>query len=444
MRAAVTSSAKLELGKEWQGQIADGRFPLEQYVGGSEETAVFLTHLPADPERKAVIKLAVASRPDAEELLANWKRAGQISHPHLLKVFDAGRCWLSGKELLYVVTEYADESLAQVVPQRALTPAEADAMLRPTLAALAYLHDQGLVHGQIEPGNVMAVGDQLKLSSLSVQPAGSMRRPSGNYAAPETTASPVSPAADVWSLGMMLVQSLTREMPRGKNDIADLPAPYAEIVRQCLAKDPASRWTIRDIAAAVRLQLPGQKVSKPRQDVAPPTIETVPVVNRGSRRTTGLIFFFTIVAFLAIALTVKLLRQGSAPATQRATAQLPPATTQGPKPSQAPPAGTGADQSGAVAHRVMPQSSNSALRTIHGRLKVRASLKVDENGDVANARLTSPGPSKYFSRISMEAAKQWKFTPPVVNGQASPSEWNVLFEFTRGGVQVIPQEVASR
>jgi TonB family protein len=69
---------------------------------------------------------------------------------------------------------------------------------------------------------------------------------------------------------------------------------------------------------------------------------------------------------------------------------------------------------------------------------------VDENGDVANARLTSPGPSKYFSRISMEAAKQWKFTPPVVNGQASPSEWNVLFEFTRGGVQVIPQEVASR
>jgi outer membrane biosynthesis protein TonB len=62
-------------------------------------------------------------------------------------------------------------------------------------------------------------------------------------------------------------------------------------------------------------------------------------------------------------------------------------------------------------------------------------LAVDSAGNVSDARFTSPGPSKYFSRVSMEAAKQWQFTPSA----GSSREWNVLFEFTRRGVEAFPE-----
>jgi len=67
---------------------------------------------------------------------------------------------------------------------------------------------------------------------------------------------------------------------------------------------------------------------------------------------------------------------------------------------------------------------------------VRVQVTVDRAGNVSNARFLSAGPSKYFSRLAMDAARQWKFTP--ANSQ-SPSEWNLLFEFTRGGVQAFSQ-----
>ncbi len=172
---AANASVNAEFGKQWQGQMVDGRFALEQYLGGSEQTAVFLTRFPAAATGKAAIKLVLASTVDSEAALANWKRAAQLSHPHLMPVLDGGRTSLSGQQLLFVVTEFAEENLAQVIPQRALTVAEVDAMLRPTLAALAYLHDHGLVHGHVRPANVMAVGDQLKLSSDGVRPAGGKR-----------------------------------------------------------------------------------------------------------------------------------------------------------------------------------------------------------------------------------------------------------------------------
>ena len=132
MRAAVRTGRAVDFGKQWQGQTVDGRYPLEQYVGGSDSTGVFLTKLPADTKTRAAIKLVRASGADAEALLSNWKRAAQLSHPHLLRVFDGGKCWLSGNELLFVVAEYADENLGQVVPHRTLTTSETDAMLRPS------------------------------------------------------------------------------------------------------------------------------------------------------------------------------------------------------------------------------------------------------------------------------------------------------------------------
>lgn len=73
-----------------------------------------------------------------------------------------------------MVTEFAEENLADVLSERPLTVTEAREMLGPLMEALAYLHGEGLVHGHIKPANIMAVGDQLKLSVDGISRVGDL------------------------------------------------------------------------------------------------------------------------------------------------------------------------------------------------------------------------------------------------------------------------------
>jgi TonB family protein len=124
-------------------------------------------------------------------------------------------------------------------------------------------------------------------------------------------------------------------------------------------------------------------------------------------------------------------------ATPATTASQPAATTSTLGIS---PANANANSPGTVLNRVLPNPSVSARNTIHGKIKVRVKVDVDSSGNVAGAKFVTVGPSKYFSRLAMEAARQWKFKPPTAKGQPSRSEWTLLFEFTRGGTEAVPQE----
>jgi serine/threonine protein kinase len=115
-----------------------------------------------------------------------------------------------------------EENLSQVLPGRALTPDEARAMLESVLDALAYIHRKGFVHGHIKPANIMASGDQLKVSSDGLRNSGESPDGLGHqsaYDAPEYVSGilpmsqKMSPAGDVWSVGMTLVETLTQNPP---------------------------------------------------------------------------------------------------------------------------------------------------------------------------------------------------------------------------------------
>jgi TonB family protein len=82
------------------------------------------------------------------------------------------------------------------------------------------------------------------------------------------------------------------------------------------------------------------------------------------------------------------------------------------------------------------------MKTITGTLKVLVRLAVDANGNVTDATLESPGPSKYFTGKSLEAARHWKFKPAQVGGNAAPSTWTLEFQFKQSGIQVIPDQTA--
>ena len=121
-----TKSTPAELGKNWTSKVVDDKFPLRQWLGGTEQSAVFLTERTGT--RKAVIKLILADNRDGDAQVSLWKSIAKLSHPHLIQLFECGRCQIEGTRLLYVVMESADENLAEILPVRPLTPAEASEM----------------------------------------------------------------------------------------------------------------------------------------------------------------------------------------------------------------------------------------------------------------------------------------------------------------------------
>jgi eukaryotic-like serine/threonine-protein kinase len=245
-----------EAWKTWEGQAVDG-FPLRQYLGGSDHSAVYLTQLNSSGEQKAAIKFIPADA-SAYTQLAKWRVAGELTHPHLLQLIRVGRCELANTNFLYVVMEHAEENLAEILPQRALEPDEARQVLESALNALSYLHAQGLAHTRIKPGNILAAGDQLKLSSDALSEIGSAQvtaPQSSIYTAPESATAPISAAADVWSLGVTLVEALTQRTPvlRGQMDVElpvpeTIPPPYLEIARRTVQVDPSRRASLKEIS----------------------------------------------------------------------------------------------------------------------------------------------------------------------------------------------------
>ena len=275
-----------EIWKQWIGLSVDDRFPLRQYLAHTEHSAVFLTDYADTDNRKAAIKFISADTPGAEKQLTYWSHIAQLRHPGLLPIYHTGRCRITDMDLLYVVMEFAEENLAQILPQRPLTPEEAQQMLDPVVDALVYLHGKGLAHGHIKPSNILAAGDYLKLASDTVIPIGDPRaaqRDSDVYDAPENAAAPIEAASDIWSLGQTLVETLTQQTAALPfNDNVDpaipesIPQPFQDIARRSLRRNPKDRWTSSEIAARLGPQVVPTPAPAP-PPVPPPAYEPIAV-----------------------------------------------------------------------------------------------------------------------------------------------------------------------
>ena len=444
------------LWKRWQGRAADGKFPLRQWLGGSDHSAVFLTER-AGGSQKAAIKLIPAQSLRQENLdetaqLSRWAGAARPSRPHLIRLFEWGRCQIDDTRLLYIVMEYAEENLAEILPLRPLSADEASEMLRPTAEALALLHQAGFVHGRIKPSNIMAVGEQLKISADTIHKAGDsdVDRSPSTYDAPEVAAAGPSPAADMWSLGMTLVAVLTQNEPklnepklnpgeRGPLAVPEtIPQPLREIVRQCLQVDPQRRCT----ADGILRQLQSTAAQSQPAAGARPVDAHIPP-GRPRRRIVVPIIAAALFLVVLIGLKFRAHQPAVPPAETRVAArppEVPAAQAPAPFAQNKTPAQNGIVR-GSVLQQVMPEVSRGAQNTITGRLKVSVQVDVDASGNVSQAKFVSPGPSTYFANHALAAARRWKFNPPQVDGHAAASEWLLRFQFGRASTQVFPAEI---
>ena len=543
--------------KQWEGQIVEGTFPLRQYLGGSDHSAVFLTEFGSGDPQKAVIKLIPFDPATADMQLSSWESAGQLSHPNLLRLFRSGRCRIDGNDLLYLVMEYAEEDLSQILPQRALTPEETRDMLGPVLDALEYLHGRGLVHGDLKPGNILATGDHLKLSSDASSRIGeslSVSRRAGVYDPPEASSGMLTPAADVWSLGMTLVEVLTQHLPEWQPAPnpepvvpVTLPAPFLEIARQCLQLEPHRRICVADIAARMNPRAVAAAASRSASPGASASVSPLAAAGQGSPRTAQPVASLTgppraaarmqhsphrppsyrgsgsrsrfllplvigALLFAAILTVPRLLpHRTDAKSSATGVADKPASHTAVPKPAESaesskpkakperesavsqtaksvapavpqaahpaasaaasdslkttsereqpsPAASSGATAAsretlkpgapgiastrGEVLDQVLPDVSQKARSTIHGKVRVSVKVHVDPAGGVSEAEFDSPGPSRFFADLALQAARKWAFTPPEVNGKSVVSEWRLRFEFTQRDTKAIPRQTA--
>ena len=461
-------------GKQWENRVVEGRFHLRQYLGGSGHSAVYLTESGEATPRKAAIKLVPADMARADAWMLRREFANRLSHPGLLSIYQFGTCRIDGAGLVYAVMEPGDEDLSQVIPTRPLTPVEAREMLLAVVEILEYVHSQGFVHGRLIPANIMAAGDRVKISSDGLLRAGES---SGDLWVPDAGDPPESrgaltPAGDVWWLGMLLVEALTQRAPvwdrGGARDPAvpeALAAPFREIARRALRSDPRLRCSLKDFSLGLQ---PGRVEAEAHPRTAVPAAAAKPAAASASRPVArkrqyvlplagailaGVLAAGAILAGLRwagsrrpaesqpavapapVAATVKpetvpaVARKPAAPAPTPArpapTPAAPAPTPAPPTPRAAPPASGPA--SGDVVERFVPHAEY--LETIHGAVSVRVRVKLDSSGAVVAAELDSRPSSPYFERLSVEAARRWKFKPPGGAG----STRLVRFEYHRDG-----------
>jgi TonB family protein len=393
--------------------------------------------------------------------------------------------------LLYVVMEYAEEDLAQIIPQRPLTPAETGDALRSVLDSLSYIHSQKLVHGHLKPSNIMAIGDQLKLSTDTCGPAGeagrlTRSRDNDLYDPPEAASGAVSPASDLWSLGVTLVDMLTQASPvwNGAQEPvlpSAVPEPFRTIATRCLRQNPEQRCSTAQAAAYLRAgaAAPKPEVAKPAPVEAPrtppinePRIPPARVAQRSSTKSgfslalwqrpylvplavggLALILWGGSRLFTSQPKVQEVQIQSASPKPAELPAAAPEETTRKPLPGEAshrrrersrkpveiPTSVVRQERTaGAVVHRVLPNVSQSALNTIQGHVRVSVRVGVDASGNVVSASLESSGPSKYFASRALDAARSWKFSP---TDSSAPRQWLIQFAFSRGGTDVSPSQV---
>jgi TonB family protein len=97
---------------------------------------------------------------------------------------------------------------------------------------------------------------------------------------------------------------------------------------------------------------------------------------------------------------------------------------------------------GEVLDQILPDVSEKARGTIHGRVRVTVRANVDAAGNVSNAELDSRGPSQYFAELALKAVRRWEFTSPESGGRSVPSVWLIRFEFSQSSTQVFPKQIA--
>lgn len=252
-----------------EGQELDGRYRMVRRIGSGGMADVWLAD---DTElgRQVALKILHENFARDSEFVARFQReasaAAALQHPNVVGVFDRGQV----EDTYYIAMEYVDGSPLRDLIKRGLTNDESIEIGRQILAAAEFAHGRGIVHRDLKPMNVLIDREgRIRVTDFGIARAGGSEitqtgsvMGTAQYLSPEQAQGlDVTPASDVYSVGVMLFEMLTGRVPfDGDNTVAIAMKQVSEqpiapsrvnpnvtpaldaVVLRALAKDPAARY----------------------------------------------------------------------------------------------------------------------------------------------------------------------------------------------------------
>ncbi len=246
------------------------RWQLQRVLGTGGQGEVWLAF---DNELNEHVAIKVLVRPESPTAIERLKREVRVGrklrHQHLVQIYEL----IDAGPSMAIVMEYLEGgSLSESLDKGPLTILEVERIAEALLKVLICLHDEGIVHRDVKPSNVLfGDGDVPKLADLgTLRPVNEANDLTGTnltvgtpaYMSPEQVAgAEPAPSSDLYSLGVTLYELLTGKRPfegRSGFDVArmhmmdevppvrrkrpDCPRWLAGFVHRLLEKDPKKRW----------------------------------------------------------------------------------------------------------------------------------------------------------------------------------------------------------
>lgn len=314
------------------------RFVLEREIGSGGMSRVFLgrDEVLDRPVAVKILKAQLGGTDVGRRFQREGRTAAKLSHPFVVRVYDAGESEFEGHETSYIVMEYVTGGdLKDLVDEQGALPGARLAAIGESVAAgLAHAHERGIVHRDIKPHNIlMDEKGRPRLTDFGIARAldSSQATRTGSYLGTALYSSPeqlkgekVTPKSDVYSFGVTLYEAATGAVPFAGSTIevatqhvnkepappvqrgADLDAELEALILACLAKDPNDRPSAEALQTKLAaLKNPPAPTKQTTPAAAPPSPTTqerpsTPQSSGRSGRNRGLLALLALLAALAV------------------------------------------------------------------------------------------------------------------------------------------------
>ncbi|WP_346055086.1 MULTISPECIES: serine/threonine-protein kinase [Amycolatopsis] len=264
-----------------EGAVVGGRYRLDQPIGRGRAGIVWLAYDLLLHRTVAAKRMYIQPGLDparAEQAigtaLQEGRAATRVLHNCVLTVYDVVR---DGSDAWLTMEYVPSRNMADFLTEHGtLTPEQAAYLGSQLASALAAAHRAGVLHRNLEPGNVLLADDGgVKVTDIGITGSG----PNPAFRAPEVTrGAPPDPAADVFSLGATLYQAVEGVPPYGEDGTGPLRQPQRAgqltgALMKLLREDPMSRPTLADSITSFLAITQGRQTA-----FIPPTAPALPTV----------------------------------------------------------------------------------------------------------------------------------------------------------------------